>query len=283
MVSWDLRWRGGGGRSVRQESLRVSALPLPLLLLLLLLLLLVVLALVVALLLPPAPLLFSVLPLLLLLCHQTNRKTPFTIYKEAIVDEFTMIDFGMSTGVGRSYRYYTGKNLLYPMGYGMSYTNFSVTAAAAATSEPQQQQQQQQEEEEEEEAAAEEEATVLALGANTTVTLTVKNIGKVEGDEVIMALFVPHPGTVPATAPASRLRQQLFAFERLGPIAPSGSARVSFTVSPDDLALYSEAGDRMVYPGGYALKFTNGLDQTVTKNISVTTPTGKALVRETLF
>ena len=34
-------------------------------------------------------------------------KTPFTIYREAIIDEFDMINFDMSTGVGRSYRYDT--------------------------------------------------------------------------------------------------------------------------------------------------------------------------------
>ena len=32
-----------------------------------------------------------------------------------------MLSFDMGAGVGRSYRYYTGKNLLYPMGFGKSH------------------------------------------------------------------------------------------------------------------------------------------------------------------
>ena len=36
-----------------------------------------------------------------------------------------MLSFDMGAGVGRSYRYYTGKNLLYPMGFGNSRTKHS--------------------------------------------------------------------------------------------------------------------------------------------------------------
>ena len=39
----------------------------------------------------------------------------------------------------------------------------------------------------------------------------------------------------------------VFGFERVS-AAAGGSASLSFTVSPDDLALFSAAGDRMVYP-----------------------------------
>ena len=34
-----------------------------------------------------------------------------------------MLSFDMGAGVGRSYRYYTGKHLLYPMGFGDPHTN----------------------------------------------------------------------------------------------------------------------------------------------------------------
>lgn len=147
-------------------------------------------------------------------------------------------------------------------GYGLSYTNFSL---AEKQSEP--------------EAA---DVPELQIGATTTVTLSVKNLGKREGDEVVMAMFIPHAGTVPAGAPAARLRQQMFAFERVS-VAASGEETLSFSVSPDELALYSAAGDRMVYPGSYTLRFTNGVDQNVLKTIKVATPTGEPLVRETLM
>ena len=71
---------------------------------------------------------------------------------------------------------------------GLSYTNFSLSEAQPS--------------------AEVAEVAELGVGENTTVSLTVKNVGAVEGDEVIMALFMPHAGTVPEGAPAARLKQQ---------------------------------------------------------------------------
>lgn len=122
----------------------------------------------------------------------------------------------------------------------------------------------------------------LQLGATTAVTISVKNVGARTGDEVILAMFVPHAGTVPAGAPAARLKQQMFAFERVT-VDASGEESVTFQLSPDDLALYSADGDRMVYPGNYTLRFTNGVDQHVLKEIKVSTPTHAPIVRETFL
>jgi beta-glucosidase len=122
----------------------------------------------------------------------------------------------------------------------------------------------------------------LQLDATTSVTISVKNVGARTGDEVILAMFVPHSGTVPAGAPAARLKQQMFAFERVT-VGASGEESVTFHISPDDLALYSADGDRMVYPGSYTLRFTNGVDQHVVKEIKVSTPTHAPVIRETFL
>ena len=114
---------------------------------------------------------------------------------------------GGKAKVGRSYRYYTGKHLLYPMGHGLSYTTFAITesksdgtANAADTGDK----------------SGAVKGQVLAVGQNTTVKLTVANTGDRDGDEVIMAMFIPHTGTVvPPSAPAARLQQQMFGFERV--------------------------------------------------------------------
>ena len=71
---------------------------------------------------------------------------------------------------------------------GLSYTNFSLSEAQPS--------------------AEVAEVAELGVGENTTVSLTVANVGAREGDEVIMALFMPHAGTVPEGAPAARLKQQ---------------------------------------------------------------------------
>ena len=128
-------------------------------------------------------------------------------------------------------RYYDGKALLYPMGHGLSYTSFTLEEAAASSSPN--------------------DATPLSVGVNMTVELQVKNIGAVDGDEVILALFVPLAGTVPVGAPAARLKQQMFAFERVSVVAGEATT-VRFEVNPDMIELYADTGDRMIYPGRYS-------------------------------
>ncbi len=71
----------------------------------------------------------------------------------------------------------------------------------------------------------------------------------------------------------------MLAFERVALGAGSATA-LNFVVTPDQLELYSAEGDRMVYPGRYTLKFTNGVDAVVTKEITVATPGNTPLLRE---
>ena len=103
------------------------------------------------------------------------------------------------------------------MGHGLSYTQFRVTAAGAPPHE-------------------EHEPELLRVGENTTVKIEVKNVGVRAGDEVILALFIPGKGTVPAAAPAARLKQQMFAFERVS-LAPGSKTVLSFDITPEMLEL----------------------------------------------
>merc|ERR1719235_2492136 len=61
------------------------------------------------------------------LLGHSNRwgKLPVTVYDERYITQVDMLDFDMSKPPGRTYRYFTGTPL-WPFGFGLSYTDFSL-------------------------------------------------------------------------------------------------------------------------------------------------------------
>ena len=53
-------------------------------------------------------------------------KLPITMYPADYIQKVSMTNYHFSDPPGRSYRYYTGTPL-WPFGYGLSYTSFSLT------------------------------------------------------------------------------------------------------------------------------------------------------------
>ena len=56
-------------------------------------------------------------------------RLPYTMYPAAFADAVNLTDMHISTGVGRTYRYYTGTAgaPLYSFGHGLSYSEFEST------------------------------------------------------------------------------------------------------------------------------------------------------------
>ena len=139
-------------------------------------------------------------------------KLPVTFYaKDSDLPDFESYDMQ-----GRTYRYFKGK-ALYPFGYGLSYTDFRYSSLKMPTA------------------------------CNTTdkeipVTVTVKNTGKMDGEEVVQ-LYVSHPDKkilVPVTA--------LKGFKRI--YLKAGEAKqITFSLSSEDLSCVDENGIRKVLPG----------------------------------
>jgi beta-glucosidase len=131
-------------------------------------------------------------------------RLPVTFYKnDSDLPGFS--DYSMNN---RTYRYFTGE-ALYPFGYGLSYTSFNYSGLLAPAS--------------------------LAKGKNISVTATVKNTGKKDGEEV-MQLYISYPG-VKEKAPLKMLK----GFKRIS-LKAGESKKISFTLTPEQLSLISEEG-----------------------------------------
>ena len=117
------------------------------------------------------------------------------------------------------YRYFDtfGKQVSYPFGYGLSYTTFAYDKAA-----------------------------VKADNGAYTVSVEVKNTGKVAGKEVVQ-LYVSAPD-----AAANKPENELKAFAKTKELKPGEADVVKLKVNADDLASYDEAASAwVVTPGNY--------------------------------
>jgi beta-glucosidase len=86
----------------------------------------------------------------------------------------------------------------------------------------------------------------LKAGDPLKVEVDVRNTGKVAGDEVA-ELYLSKDANAPA-----HLVRALRGFERFH-LAPGESKHVTFTLSPRDLSLVTEAGEHAVLPGKYRI------------------------------
>jgi len=106
---------------------------------------------------------------------------------------------------------------LFPFGYGLSYTTFDVGAPVLS-------------------------AASIPSNGTVTVNVSVRNTGRVAGDEVVQ-LYV-HELVTSVTEPTKVLR----GFKRVS-LAPGASTQVRFTLGSDDFAIWDENLHYVVEPG----------------------------------
>ena len=144
-----------------------------------------------------------------------SGRLPVTFFRStADLPPFT--DYSMAH---RTYRYFDGP-VLFPFGFGLSYTTFSYTGLHL-------------------------DRTSINAGDPLTATVKVTNTGSRDGEEVAELYLTP------PTKPGSP-RLTLQGIQRVS-LAPNESRILTFTLSPDQLSFIDERGHRAIRPGDYRL------------------------------
>lgn len=143
-------------------------------------------------------------------------------------------DYDMSN---RTYRYFKGKPL-FPFGHGLSYTTFDYGKAKA-------------------------DKKILRAGEGLTLTIPLKNIGKLSGDEVVQ-VYLRNPGD--KEGPIKTLR----AFRRIS--LEAGQAEdVLFELPASTFEWFNPATNRMeLLPGKYELLYGGTSDEKALQRLVVT-------------
>ena len=149
------------------------------------------------------------------------------------------VDYDMASDPGRTYRYLT-KPVLYPFGYGLSYTSFKYSNLMISP-------------------------TSIAPCDSITVSVEVENTGKVDSDEVVQVYL-----TTPE-APGMSIKPQynLVGFNRSN-IATGSMLKVMFTINAYSMTSVAADGHRLIVPGSnFVIYVGNGSPQQSNKEVTL--------------
>jgi beta-glucosidase len=125
-----------------------------------------------------------------------------------------------STGRGDDYHNLSGLPL-FPFGYGLSYTSFAYSDIRLSSNN-------------------------ISKDSNVEVSFTLRNTGKVAGDEVVQ-LYIRD-----LLASVSRPVMELKGFQRVH-LAPGEQKRLTFTITPEMLTMLDKDLEKVVEPGDFRI------------------------------
>jgi beta-glucosidase len=143
-------------------------------------------------------------------------RLPVTFYK-SLEDLPPFEDYRME---GRTYRYFRGEPL-YAFGHGLSYTTFAYSNLQLS-------------------------AKAIARDKTITISADVQNTGARAGDEVVQLYISNLTASVPTPI------RQLASFERVH-LEPGETKTVAFTLTPRQLSVIDDEGQRVVEPGEFRI------------------------------
>ncbi|KAL1633914.1 hypothetical protein SLS58_010858 [Diplodia intermedia] len=169
-------------------------------------------------------------------------RLPVTQYPARYAGDVPMTDMSLrpsAASPGRTYKWYNG-TAVFPFGFGLHYTNFS----AAVTAGPDGQSF----------AIADlisscsnSSSSKLDLCPFTTLAVDITNTGAVASDFVALAFLTGSFG------PAPHPRSSLVAYTRLHNISSGAAQPARLNLTLGSLARVNEQGDKVLYPGAYAV------------------------------
>lgn len=140
-------------------------------------------------------------------------RLPVTFYR-SVEDLPPFEDYAME---GRTYRYFQGQPL-FPFGHGLSYTTFTYGHVTAPDS--------------------------VQAGEPVQISVTVGNTGNRAGEEVVQLYLTDEDASVPVPI------RSLAGVKRIH-LEPGGVERVTFVLTPRQLSLVTDAGERVLEPGWF--------------------------------
>ncbi len=148
--------------------------------------------------------------------YSPSGKLPVTFYRnDNKLPEFT--DYSME---GRTYKFFQEKPL-YPFGYGLSYTSFAYSGLTLS-------------------------ADSIGAGEGLTATVTVKNTGRMDGDEVVELYIKDNEASVRVP------QHKLCGFQRVF-LKAGESKTLTFTLDKSAMELTDKTGAYQVEPGVFTL------------------------------
>eukprot|EP01047_Picozoa_sp_COSAG01_P051855 COSAG01_NODE_5391_length_4291_cov_3.036021_4_plen_615_part_00 len=180
--------------------------------------------------------------------HTNNwGRMVYTIYHAEFVNQSSMLEHDLRVPPGKTYRYYTHEPLV-PFGFGLSLSKWKLGLVRTPT-------------------------TSWTNATNSSISLSVRvtNTGPLRGDCVLMCFF--RPIRLP-TQPQNRLLKQLIDFDRQSNVSVAENRLVTFNLSSTSLAVTDEQGDRVLAPGDFQLRITDGSGVTaeIVVNVSISGP-----------
>jgi beta-glucosidase len=148
--------------------------------------------------------------------YNPGGRLPVTFYR-SVEDLPPFEDYDME---GHTYRYFRGEPV-YAFGHGLSYTTFGYGNLRLS-------------------------APSIAPGGALTVSVDVRNTGQRAGDEVVQLYLSDVEASVPVPI------RQLVGFKRIH-LEPGETETVSFDVEPEQFAIVTDDGQRVVEPGRFRL------------------------------